>query len=674
MALITFAQMSLLKYIGISNGTSKPSVNVDWMNADNERYFGLENFGNTCYCNSVLQALYFCKPFRECLRTYNYPVSAALLAVASELPNVNPWTLAMKAAAPSSVTHTNHTNNTNGTLQLNGSIASPSTAANARDSKTTGSITDSKGRNQSAVSIPGRSKPNPDKNGNATNQTHTNGAIDQSMVEGAETNEETLLSVLQDLFLKIISQKKKTGSIAPAQFVSRLKKENELFRSSQHQDAHEFLNYVLNAIGEILVRQQKEFKVKLKPFILETTNDEPKMKSSATPASWVHELFEGLLTNETKCLTCETITNRDETFLDLSIDVEQHSSLTACLRNFSSSETLCHRNKFFCDTCGSLQEAEKRMKVKKLPNVLAVHLKRFKYQEKLQRYVKLGYRVVFPMELRLFNTADDTPDPDRLYQLFAIIVHIGSGPHHGHYVAIVKSQDQWLKFDDDCVESIEEVELAQYFGESNTSGCGYIFFYQAADYDASRILKLMRTNDSGANDSNNDNGDPSELEFNTVGNLSSPMPHIIPSNNSISSSAPLTPSTFASTSTGSISIPSLNLGSNIILPPTHPPITTPPTPISNPTPAQNLIGSMRKRSKLSGSKIDEGSMFPEYRSPVASSSNESSSASDMSNGSMNGTSNTGTSKEGWSAWFARRDSRSVKGVMASMGVPSTSKS
>lgn len=65
------------------------------------------------------------------------------------------------------------------------------------------------------------------------------------------------------------------------------------------------------------------------------------------------------------------------------------------------------------------------MKIKKLPNVLALHLKRFKYQEDSNKYIKLSYRVAFPLQLRLFNTVDDAEDADRLYNLFAIVVHLG---------------------------------------------------------------------------------------------------------------------------------------------------------------------------------------------------------------------------------------------------------
>lgn len=66
-----------------------------------------------------------------------------------------------------------------------------------------------------------------------------------------------------------------------------------------------------------------------------------------------------------------------------------------------------------------------RMRVKKLPMILALHLKRFKYMEQLQRYTKLSYRVVFPLELRLFNTSGDATNPERLYDLVAVVVHCG---------------------------------------------------------------------------------------------------------------------------------------------------------------------------------------------------------------------------------------------------------
>ncbi|CAD5185821.1 ubiquitin carboxyl-terminal hydrolase 3 [Musa acuminata AAA Group] len=350
---------------------------------EGERYFGLENFGNTCYCNSVLQVLYFCIPFREQLLDY-------------------------------------YENNKN--------------------------------------------------------------------VGDAEEN---LLTCLADLFSQISSQKKKTGVISPRRFVQRVKKQNELFRSYMHQDAHEFLNFLLNELVDTLERESN------------AANSSPEASSSSSSSSsekvangpsnppvnglrkdpfvtWVHDSFQGILTNETRCLRCETVTARDETFFDLSLDIEQNSSITSCLKNFSSTETLNAEDKFFCDKCCSLQEAQKRMKIKKPPSILVIHLKRFKYIEHLGRNKKLSYRVVFPMELKLMNTVED---PDTEYSLFAVVVHIGTGPNHGHYVSLVKSHNHWLYFDDETVEMIDELTMHKYFGSSqeypSNTEHGYILFYES---------------------------------------------------------------------------------------------------------------------------------------------------------------------------------------------------
>ena len=104
------------------------------------------------------------------------------------------------------------------------------------------------------------------------------------------------------------------------------------------------------------------------------------------------------------------------------------------------------------------------MRVKRLPTILALHLKRFKYMEQYNRHIKVSHRVVFPLELRLFNTvsrfpkklmitqhfgisesknlmysssysifqSDDAVNPDRMYDLVAVVIHCGSGPNRGH--------------------------------------------------------------------------------------------------------------------------------------------------------------------------------------------------------------------------------------------------
>ncbi|KAH9486405.1 Ubiquitin carboxyl-terminal hydrolase 4 [Psilocybe cubensis] len=393
--------------------------------------FGLENFGNTCYANSVLQALYFCTPFRDLLLQDFEALQTQDSSVATPP----------------------------GTSKPPSTSFAPVRRKPERKASTSGHIADPSGSTSQQVSaypIPSSSP--------------------------------TLFSALQSLFLNISTNPGDKGTVSPRAFIDKLKELNDIFRSTMHQDAHEFLNYLLNKIVEEIEQEKKQTQAtangddcsRTPPTVLTAASS-----SSGThpqDATLVHKLFEGILTSETRCLTCETVSSRDESFLDLSIDIEQNSSVTACLRQFSASEMLCQRNKFFCDSCCDLQEAEKRMKIKKLPNVLALHLKRFKYQEDVGKYIKLAYRVAFPFELRLFNTVDDIDDADRLYNLFAIVVHIGNGPHHGHYISIIKTAGTWLVFDDDNVYSIPEGDIPKYFGDSN-SGSAYVLYYQAEDID-----------------------------------------------------------------------------------------------------------------------------------------------------------------------------------------------
>jgi hypothetical protein len=158
--------------------------------------------------------------------------------------------------------------------------------------------------------------------------------------------------------------------------------------------------------------------------------------------TWIHDIFQGTLTNQTRCMWCEAVTNREESYLDLSLDIAHNASVSTCLSAFSAVETLAGADKFHCDACAGLQEAQKRLLIRGAPPVLALHLKRFKFVEALGAYTKLMHRVSFPTHLRLDGTCVEAGSPtrDAAYALFAVVVHVGSGANHGHYVAVVKQQ------------------------------------------------------------------------------------------------------------------------------------------------------------------------------------------------------------------------------------------
>ena len=250
-----------------------------------------------------------------------------------------------------------------------------------------------------------------------------------------------ILYFVTDLFGRISMQSTQCGYVAPKSFVMQLRIENAMFSSYIHHDAHEFYNFMLNAVCDQLEEEAVPRSVIL--------------GYDAHRTRRVRELFEGQLRNEMRCLCCESVTSRIETFLDLSLEIDSHSSVGGCLDRFTSVETLNREDKFYCEACRSLQEAQKRLQIIKLPPVLVLHLKRFKYVEELQRYAKLSRRVAFPFELQFGGQE---------FHLFAVVIHIGRGLSHGHYVTAVKSYDQWLLFDDERVRIVPPEAVTHSFG------------------------------------------------------------------------------------------------------------------------------------------------------------------------------------------------------------------
>jgi ubiquitin carboxyl-terminal hydrolase 9/13 len=241
------------------------------------------------YANSVLQALYFCSPFRD-LVLQSADISAPPL--------------------PRSVPRPTH----------------PPTIA-------------------STVTIPRRKsergKVTPDQLSAPTSPTPV-----------IPTTPPTLFSALRSLYVYISKNPADKGTVAPRAFIDKLRDGNELFRGAMHQDAHEFLNYLLNKIVEE-IQYDKHHKYQdvspsndsgedcecvsgttmhsyhpcraASPHLLLASvscsvatlisNNAPTLTvhsetSQQQSGTLVHRLFEGTLTSETRCLTCETVSRR----------------------------------------------------------------------------------------------------------------------------------------------------------------------------------------------------------------------------------------------------------------------------------------------------------------------------------------------------------------------------
>uniref|UniRef100_A0A8D8U1Y6 Ubiquitin carboxyl-terminal hydrolase n=1 Tax=Cacopsylla melanoneura TaxID=428564 RepID=A0A8D8U1Y6_9HEMI len=185
-------------------------------------------------------------------------------------------------------------------------------------------------------------------------------------------------------------------------------------------------------------------------------------------------------------------------FLDLSLDIPDIISkkrnkdgeekplchLSECLKSFVEVEELAETEKYNCNNCKSKQRSTKRFWFKRLPNVLCIHLKRFRWTNACR--TKVDTMIEFPvssldMSSYILPSSDTKPsDPqtgerspqpqlisqqqkkdeeqeqrNHIYDLAAIIVHHGTGAGSGHYTAYAIHECQWWHFDDSTVIPVD---------------------------------------------------------------------------------------------------------------------------------------------------------------------------------------------------------------------------
>ncbi|XP_035213642.1 ubiquitin carboxyl-terminal hydrolase 3-like isoform X2 [Stegodyphus dumicola] len=299
-------------------------------------------------------------------------------------------------------------------------------------------------------------------------------------IKKANNGDEMLLA--EELRKTLVSLRQGSKSaISPESLFAVIWKVVPRFRGYQQQDAHEFLRYMLDRLHMELLN--------ILPYPRDNNAFFIGAKGKATI---VTTIFGGILQNEVTCLVCGTESKKHDPFLDLSLDIPHHAiikpssnkskeeevpsiQLLDCLSSFTELEELADSELYLCHSCKCKQRSTKRFWIRRLPNVLCLHLKRFRwnnfFRTKLDNYIDFPVQGLDMNKFILVNRHETrgTSSGSTLYDLAAVIVHHGTGAGSGHYTAYATHDGCWHHFNDSSVTLTDENTVA--------SCKAYILFY-----------------------------------------------------------------------------------------------------------------------------------------------------------------------------------------------------
>lgn len=145
-------------------------------------------------------------------------------------------------------------------------------------------------------------------------------------------------------------------------------------------------------------------------------------------------------------------------------------TLYDCLELFSKPEVLGSNDLWYCPACKEHRQATKKIELWSVPDILTIHLKRFKSYRSFSD--KVDTTVEFPIEGLDLTFHVSGRDKGLIYDLFAVDNHFG-GLGGGHYTSYVKNfvDGKWYYFDDSRVSPVDDPSEA-------IKGSAYLLFYR----------------------------------------------------------------------------------------------------------------------------------------------------------------------------------------------------
>jgi ubiquitin C-terminal hydrolase len=175
-------------------------------------------------------------------------------------------------------------------------------------------------------------------------------------------------------------------------------------------------------------------------------------------------------TDELSFIECNHKRFNESFYYNIQLEVKNYSNIYDSLNNYFKIEIMSGDNKINCEECNIKRVCHKQLKIKNLPNILVISLKRFDYDYRTMRKFKLNNYFEFPFELDLKEyLIEENQEINTTYELTGITIHFGFSDY-GHYYDLIKSPNgKWYKFNDNCVYEFDEKDIPQEaFGEKES--------------------------------------------------------------------------------------------------------------------------------------------------------------------------------------------------------------